>query len=66
MPFVQEYDELQELQGKLEEKLQELEANPPRYRNVFLLFGPRAICALGLEPRSLLSEKSYQWIVCGT
>lgn len=28
--FVQEYDELVELQVKLEEKLQELEANPPR------------------------------------
>lgn len=27
---VQEYDELVELQAKLEEKLQELEANPPR------------------------------------
>ena len=26
----QEYDELVELQVKLEEKLQELEANPPR------------------------------------
>lgn len=26
----QEYDELAETQGKLEEKLQELEANPPR------------------------------------
>ena len=28
--FCQEYDELAETQGKLEEKLQELEANPPR------------------------------------
>lgn len=28
--FFQEYDELAETQGKLEEKLQELEANPPR------------------------------------
>lgn len=28
---MQEYDELVELQAKLEEKLQELEANPPRY-----------------------------------
>lgn len=27
---VQEYDELVEMQAKLEEKLQELEANPPR------------------------------------
>jgi len=27
--FYQEYDELAETQGKLEEKLQELEANPP-------------------------------------
>lgn len=28
--LTQEYDELLELQVKLEEKLQELEANPPR------------------------------------
>lgn len=29
-PSTQEYDELLEMQVKLEEKLQELEANPPR------------------------------------
>lgn len=32
--MLQEYDELVELQVKLEERLQELEANPPRYSKI--------------------------------